>query len=73
MDVETLSVIRRWALREQLSIREIARRTAISYHQTYEHVFQRLHFRPAGSVIVELGQRSPLGRWLRCEVSKPWP
>lgn len=29
-DVATLSVIRRWALREQLSIREIARRTGLS-------------------------------------------
>jgi transposase len=28
--VATLSVIRRWALREQLSIREIARRTGLS-------------------------------------------
>lgn len=27
IDVATLSVIRRWALREQLPIREIARRT----------------------------------------------
>ena len=30
IDVATLSVIRRWALREQLSIREIARRTKLS-------------------------------------------
>ncbi|KJA08767.1 hypothetical protein RP29_20215, partial [Acidovorax temperans] len=30
IDVATLSVIRRWALREQLSIREIARRTGLS-------------------------------------------
>lgn len=30
IDVATLSVIRRWALREQLSIREIARPTSIS-------------------------------------------
>ena len=30
MDVATLSVIRRWALREQLSIREIARRSGLS-------------------------------------------
>ena len=30
IDVATLSVIRRWALREQLSIREIARRTGIN-------------------------------------------
>ena len=32
IDVATLSVIRRWALREQLSIREIARRTGLSRH-----------------------------------------
>ena len=30
IDVATLSVIRRWALREHLSIREIARRTGLS-------------------------------------------
>jgi transcriptional regulator with XRE-family HTH domain len=30
IDVATLSVIRRWALREQLSIREIARRSGLS-------------------------------------------
>lgn len=30
IDVAILSVIRRWALREQLSIREISRRTGLS-------------------------------------------
>jgi len=30
IDVATLSVIKRWALREQLSIRAIARRTGLS-------------------------------------------
>lgn len=30
IDVATLSVIRRWALREQLSIREISRRTGLA-------------------------------------------
>jgi len=30
IDVATLNVIRRWALREQMSIREIARRTGLS-------------------------------------------
>ena len=30
IDMELLSVIRRWALRDQLSIREIARRTGLS-------------------------------------------
>jgi len=30
IDVATLSVIRRWALREQLSIREISRRSGLS-------------------------------------------
>ncbi|VDY12624.1 protein of unknown function [Thiomonas sp. OC7] len=30
IDVATLSVIRRWALREQMSIREISRRTGLS-------------------------------------------
>lgn len=32
VDVATLSVIRRWVLREQLSIREIARRTGLSHN-----------------------------------------
>lgn len=31
VDVATLSIIRRWALREQLSIRELARRTGLSH------------------------------------------
>jgi transcriptional regulator with XRE-family HTH domain len=30
MDVATFNVIRRWAIREQMSIREIARRTGLS-------------------------------------------
>ncbi len=30
IDVATLSVIRRWALREQMSIREISRRTGLA-------------------------------------------
>ena len=30
IDVATLNVIRRWALREQLSIREISRRTGLA-------------------------------------------
>ncbi len=43
VDVATLSVIRRWALREQLSIREIARRTGLS-HNTIRKYAQKLNW-----------------------------
>ncbi|MFN9473944.1 IS21 family transposase [Acidovorax sp.] len=38
IDVATLSVIRRWALREQMSIREIARRTGLSRNTIRKHL-----------------------------------
>jgi len=38
IDVATLSVIRRWALRESMSIREIARRTGLSRNTIRKHL-----------------------------------
>jgi transposase len=38
IDVATLSVIRRWALREQMSIREISRRTGLSRNTIRKHL-----------------------------------
>lgn len=38
----TLSVIRRWALREQLSIREIARRSSLSRNTIKKHLAARV-------------------------------
>ncbi len=38
IDVATLRVIRRWTLRNQLSIREIARRTGLSRNTIREHL-----------------------------------
>lgn len=38
IDVATQSVIRRWALREQLSLREIARRTGLSRNTTKKYL-----------------------------------
>lgn len=40
INVATLSVIRRWALREQLSIREIARRTGLSRNTVRKYLRQ---------------------------------
>lgn len=48
IDVATLSVIRRWALREQLSIREIARRTGLSRNTIRKYL--------------RAGEAEPLGR-----------
>jgi transposase len=38
IDVATLSVIRRWALREQLSIREISRRTGLARYTVKKYL-----------------------------------
>lgn len=38
IDVATLSVIRRWTLRERLSIREMARRTGLSRNTIHKYV-----------------------------------
>ena len=69
----TLSVIRRWALREQLSIREIARRTGLSRNTVRKYL-------RAGVVEPRYGKRiSPskldpyvdkLSGWLKSEATK---
>lgn len=41
IDVATLSVLRRWALREQLAIREIARRTGLSRNTSKKYLRAR--------------------------------
>ncbi|VDY10533.1 protein of unknown function [Thiomonas sp. Sup16B3] len=46
IDVATLSVIRRWALREQMSIREISRRTGLSRNTIRKYL--RAHFSDRG-------------------------
>jgi transcriptional regulator with XRE-family HTH domain len=71
--VTTLSVIRRWALREQLSIREIARRTGLSRNTVRRYL-------RAGTVGPRYGTRiSPsklapyadkLSGWLKAEANK---
>jgi predicted transcriptional regulator len=38
MDVATLNVIRRWALRDQMSIREISRRTGLARNTIKKHL-----------------------------------
>jgi transposase len=73
IDVATLSVIRRWALREQLSIREIARRTGLSRNTIKKYL-------RAGAVEPSYAKRiSPskldayadqLSGWLKSEATK---
>ena len=38
IDVATLNVIRRWALRDQMSIREISRRTGLARNTVKKHL-----------------------------------
>jgi len=52
IDVATLSVIRRWALRDQLSIREIARRTGLSRNTIKKYL-------RAGAVEPQYAKRVP--------------
>ena len=73
INAATLSVIRRWALREQLSIREIARRTGLSRNTIRRYL-------RAGTVEPRYGKRiSPskldpyadkLSAWLKSEASR---
>jgi transcriptional regulator with XRE-family HTH domain len=72
--MELLSVIRRWALRDQLSIREIGRRTGLSRNtirkylraDVVEPVF-KLPERP--SKLDEFAEK--LSAWLKHESGKP--
>jgi transposase len=60
-----LSVIRCWALRDQLSIREIARRTGLSRNTIRKHDSR---FRRPSKLDAFADQ---LARWLKAESSKP--
>ncbi len=69
----TLSVIRRWALREQLSIREIARRTGLSRNTIKKYlasgvVEPRYAKRSSSSKLDPYAER--LSQWLKTEQAK---
>lgn len=73
IDVATLSVIRRWALREQLSIREIARRTRLSRNTIRKYlragsVEPRYSRRPTPSKLDPFAAK--LSQWLKTESAK---
>jgi transcriptional regulator with XRE-family HTH domain len=74
INMDLLSVIRRWALRDELSIREIARRTSLSRNTIRKYL---------RSDVVEAPFKTPdraskldefagkLSGWLKTEASKP--
>jgi transposase len=73
IDVATLSVIRRWALREQLSIREIARRTGLS-RNTIKKYLRAGAVEPRYAKRVSPSKLDPyadkLSGWLKSEATK---
>lgn len=73
IDVATLSVIRRWALREQLSIREIARRTGLS-RNTIKKYLRAGNAEPTYAKRVSPSKLDPyahkLSAWLKSEATK---
>ena len=73
IDVATLSVIRRWALREQLSIREIARRSSLSRNTIKKYLAAEAVERKYAKR-VSVSKLDPyadkLSAWLKCEASK---
>ncbi|MBS0426678.1 MAG: IS21 family transposase [Proteobacteria bacterium] len=74
IDVATLSVIGRWALREQLSIREIARRTGLS-RNTIRKYLREGEAAPSCAKRVSSSKldayAEKLGAWLRSKASRP--
>jgi transcriptional regulator with XRE-family HTH domain len=73
IDVATLSVIRRWALREQLSIREIARRTGLSRNTIRKYLpsdtkAPQYKVRTSSSLLDPFAAK--LGGWHKTETSK---
>ena len=73
IDVATLSVIRRWALREHLSIREIARRSGLSRNTIKKYlragaVEPRYARRVSPSRLDAYAER--LSGWLKSETTK---
>lgn len=73
IDLATLSVIRRWALREQLPIREIARRTGLS-RSTIKKCLRGETIEPRYAKRVSPSNLDPnaakLSAWLKTESSK---
>ncbi|WP_218158397.1 ATP-binding protein [Variovorax sp. 770b2] len=73
IDVATLSVIRRWALREQMSIREIARRTGLSRNTVKKYLrageeMPRYAKRESSSKLDPYAEK--LATWLAIEATK---
>jgi transcriptional regulator with XRE-family HTH domain len=73
IDMALLSVIRRWALRDQLSIREIARRTGLS-RNTIRKYLRSGTVEPAFKVPERPSKLDPfadkLSAWLKTEAGK---
>ena len=73
IDVATLSVIRRWALREQLSIREIAKRTGLS-RNTIRKYLRSGDKEPSYAKRESVSRLDPfaekLAQWLKTEAGK---
>ena len=73
IDVATLSVIRRWALREHLSLREIARRTGLS-RNTIKKYLRAGEAEPRYAKRVSTSKLDPfaekLSGWLKTETGK---
>lgn len=73
IDVATLSVIRRWALREQLSIREISRRTGLA-RNTVKKYLQSGDEEPSYAKRASSSKLDPfadkLSTWLAIEATK---
>jgi transposase len=73
IDVATLSVIRRWALREQLSIREIARRSGLSRNTIKKYlaseVVEPRYAKRAGTSKLDPFAEK-LAQWLKAEQAK---
>ncbi len=73
IDVATLSVIRRWALREQLSIREIARRTGLA-RNTIRRYLRGQEAEPRYAKRVSPSKLDPfaskLSAWLKAEAGR---
>ncbi len=73
VDVATLNVIRRWALRDQLSIREIARRTGLA-RNTVKKYLRSDQTEPQYAKWVSSSKLDPysekLATWLDTEVTR---
>jgi len=73
--VPTLSVIRRWVLRDQMSIREIARRTGLA-RNTVKKYLRLDETEPSDERRVCASKRYPyagkLSTWLGIEATKSW-